>query len=43
MEEELKDMTPKLIKDLGMRFATEKSKHKSRYGLYECQYCGNTW
>ena len=35
-----KDMTPKLIKDLGMRFATEKSKRKYRYGLYECQYCG---
>ena len=32
-------MTPRLIKDLGMRFATEKSSRKYRYGLYECQYC----
>ena len=40
MEEEgVKDMTPKLIKDLGMRFMTEKSSRKYRYGLYECQYC----
>ncbi len=44
MEEELeknvgRDMTPRLIKDLGMRFATEKSNRKHRYGLYECQYC----
>ena len=39
----IKDMTPKLIKDLGMRYPTEKSKHKSRYGLYECQYCGVEW
>ena len=35
-----KDMTPILLEDLGMRFATEKSKRKSRYGLYKCQYCG---
>ena len=33
------DMTPKLIKDLGMRYPTEKSTKKARYGLYECQYC----
>lgn len=40
MEEELeKDMTPKLIKDLGMRYPTEKSKHKTKYGLYKCEYC----
>ena len=38
--EEIKDMTPRLIKDLGMRFMTEKSSRKYRYGLYECQYCG---
>ena len=48
MEEEIdknngRDMTPKLIKDLGMRYPTEKSKYKSRYGLYECQYCGKEW
>ena len=34
-------MTPKLIKDLGMRYPTEKSKHRRRYGLFECQYCKN--
>ena len=48
MEEEIekdseRDMTPKLIKDLGMRYPTEKSRYKSRYGLYECQYCGREW
>ena len=32
-------MTPKLIEDLGMRYPTEKSSRKYRYGLYECQYC----
>jgi len=30
----------KLIKDLGMQYPTEKSKHKSRYGIYECPICG---
>lgn len=35
-----KNMTPKLIRDLGMRYPTEKSTRKYRYGLYECQYCG---
>ena len=39
MEGEVRDMTPRLLKDLGMRFATEKSTKKARYGLYECQYC----
>ncbi len=44
MEEELeKDMKPKFIEDLGMRYPTEKSKHKARYGLFECPYCGNHW
>lgn len=48
MEEEVdkdngRDMTPKLIKDLGMRYPTEKSTYKKRYGLYECQYCGKEW
>ncbi len=37
---EIKDMTPRLIKDLGMRYPTENSTRKYRYGLYECQYCG---
>ena len=40
MEEIEKDMTPRFIEDLGMRFMTEKSSIKYRYGLYECQYCG---
>ena len=35
-----KDMTPILIKDLGRRYPTEKSKEKKRFGLYQCQYCG---
>ena len=40
MEEELeRDMTPRLIKDLGTRYSTEKSIRKYRYGLYECGYC----
>lgn len=39
-EEKGKDMTPLLLEDLGMRFATEKSKKRVRYGLYQCQYCG---
>ncbi len=29
----------KLIRDLGMQYATENSKQKSRYGLYECPIC----
>ena len=41
MEEELeRDMTPRLIKDLGMGYPTIKSTKKYRCGLYECQYCG---
>ena len=38
-----KDMTPILLEDLGMRYPTEKSKLRSRYGLYQCQYCGKEW
>ena len=34
-----RDMTPRLIGDLGMRYSTEKSRRKYRYGLFECQYC----
>ena len=33
------DMTPKLLKDLGI-YLKEGTKYKYRYGLYECQYCG---
>lgn len=43
MEELEKDMTPKLIKDLGKRKPTENSNYVIGYGLYECQYCGNSW
>ena len=40
LEEDLeRDMTPRLIEDLGMRYPTEKSSRKHRYGLFECQYC----
>ena len=40
MNEELeKDMIPILIEDLGMRYPTEKSNYKKKYGLYECQHC----
>ena len=35
-----KDMSPVLLEDLGMRYPTENSKKKCRYGLYQCQYCG---
>lgn len=34
-----KDMTPKLIKDLGMKYPKEGSSQKRQYGLYQCQYC----
>lgn len=30
---------PMLIKDLGMVYAKETSKHKSRYGIFECPVC----
>ena len=40
MEENVeKDMTPILLKDLGMRYPIKKSKRKYRYGLCQCQYC----
>ena len=39
----MKDLKPKLIKDLGMKYATEKSNKKYRYGIYECPYCGKEW
>ena len=32
--------TPMLIEDLGMQFATEKSKNKFRRGIFKCS-CGN--
>ena len=43
MSENIKDMTPKLIGETYLRKATESSRRKNRYGLYECQYCGKEW
>ena len=43
MEEENvieKDMTPILLEDLGIMFASEGSKERRRYGLYKCGHCG---
>ena len=34
------DNKPILLEDLGMMYATEKSKRKHRFGLYRCGYCG---
>ncbi len=34
------DNNPILLEDLGMMFATENSKYKTRFGLYKCDYCG---
>ena len=42
MEENKKDMTPRLIEDLGV-LRRGNNKGAYRYGLYECQYCGNQW
>ena len=33
-------MIPILLEDLGLKYPTENSKRKYRYGLYQCQYCG---
>ena len=48
MEEEIdknvgRDMTPRLIGETYMKYPTEKSSRKYRYGLYECQYCDKEW
>ena len=43
----MKDLTeedlpkPLLVEDLGMMFATKNSKHKVRFGIYKCGFCGN--
>ena len=37
-----RDMTPRLIGDLGLRKFTEKSQGY-RFGKFECQYCSNTF
>lgn len=36
----ISSMTPILLQDLGTMFATENSKNRIRFGLYQCQYCG---
>lgn len=33
---------PKLLLDLGMQYANDKSKRKQRYGRYICPFC-ETW
>ena len=43
IEEVEKDMTPKLIGEVYKKFPTEKSAQLAIYGLYECQYCKNTF
>lgn len=48
MEQELdknvgRDMTPRLIGETYMKYPTERSSRKGRFGLYECAYCGNHW
>ena len=42
MLEDLVEELPKpiLIEDLGTMFATEGNKHKRRFGLYKCGFCG---
>jgi len=42
MSEEVgeKDMTPILVKDLGMEYPTKNSPRKYHYGLFKCPYCG---
>ena len=35
-----RDMTPRLIGETYMKYPTERSQQRYRYGLYECQYCG---
>ena len=48
MEQELdknvgRDMTPRLIGETYMKYPTEKSKYRYKYGLYKCAYCGKEW
>ena len=41
MNEEIKELPkPVLIEDLGYLYPNENSKQKSRYGIYECGFCG---
>ena len=43
--EDIKVELPKpiLIQDLGMMYATEKSKDKHRFGIYKCSFCGTNF
>ena len=43
--EDIKEELPKpiLIEDLGFSYATPNSKHKRRYGIYKCGFCGTTF
>ncbi len=38
-----KDMTPKLIGETYMKKATPNSPQRYRFGVYECQYCGEAF
>ena len=35
-----RDMTPRLVSETYMKYATETSTQKARYGIFECPYCG---
>ena len=39
-KQEVKLPKPILLEDLGMLYATENSKKKTRFGLYKCGFCG---
>ena len=39
IEEEIRDMTPKLLKDLGSKLSNKGGTRKRKYGLYKCSYC----
>ena len=41
--EQIKEELPEpiLIEDLGALYPTEDSKHKVRFGIYKCGFCGN--
>ena len=34
-----KDMTPKLVGETYMKYATKNSSQRNRFGIYECPYC----
>ena len=38
-----RDMTPRLIGETYMKYPTEKSSKKIKFGLYQCCYCGKSW